>query len=255
MDNNGIGDFDVYEIMYRDAMLSKNSIPDKNIADDTVEEVDNLLSFKVNFPEDISNYTPMKDVLVFSGVKYELFPKIDDKTSEIGYYHKPVFKKKLNGNASEYIDRFNKFNINNLPLIEVARFLRINVVKSNQFDEALGQFNPYENKIVLGTDYIPVFIHELAHAVDYALPGQIVEKNYMEVVAEVSTVVLCKKYSIPINDFDSLYYCLNYKTSGITLEQMILRVSEIVKSIEIWRKNLCGSSHVFLSNNAEGKKC
>ena len=227
MVNTNIRDFSLYELLYRNAMFSKNEDInfDINISDDTSKKVMNIIADLQSLESKEMNE------LKFSDVVYEIFPKVD-ATGVLRFNTEPIFaNNNAIGNVNDYIDRFRNFNINNLPLIEVAKLLGIRVEKSNQIDK-LGTYRPTENRIILGTDYVPTFIHELAHAVDFHLSETTYEKHYSELVAELSTIILCKIYSIPIILSYSMYYLDSYTSSDINSKQLLNRVSEIVESIK-----------------------
>ena len=143
----------------------------------------------------------------------------------------------MNENVSDYIERFKNFNLDNLPLIEIAKFLKLKVEKSNQI-KVFGMYIHNEKRIVLGTDYAPTFIHELAHAIDFNLSEHMYEKNYSELVAELSTILLCKIYNIPLNISYSMYYLDSYSSLEINGKKMVNRASEIVESVKIIKEHI-----------------
>jgi hypothetical protein len=105
---------------------------------------------------------------------------------------------------NEYYNRFNNFNINKLPFIEITEYLKIKVYKSNRHRE-LGTYYQRSNSIMIGTDYLPVFIHELVHAVDYNLKKYEYKSiDYSEWIAELSQIVLCEIYNIQYYKSNSL---------------------------------------------------
>jgi hypothetical protein len=100
--------------------------------------------------------------------------------------------------------------------------------------ESFGCFDATENKIIMGSDYAPTFIHELVHAIDFIIPDYYYEEDYTELVAEFATLVICKTYGIQINTSYSLYY-LNIHTnskSGEKIGDVIKRVSLICEYIK-----------------------
>jgi hypothetical protein len=97
-------------------------------------------------------------------------------------------------------------DIESLPLINIARALNVNV----QFGFTDGFLEGYfstkvfsngkeEKVITLGTDEKIVFLHELSHAIDSILPGQNNEKEFKEVVAELSAAFLASFYNVSFN--------------------------------------------------------
>jgi hypothetical protein len=154
------------------------------------------------------------------------------------------------------LKEYRNININILPLIEVAKYLNIKVEKSFKLRIA-GQFLKKKNKIILCVDYAPVFIHELVHAIDYIL-GNPFEKyfidhharSYHELVAALSTFILCKSYNISIDIPHLLAYLNNYFNQEIDIPKIIERASLIcnyvnicveyinIKNIDAYRNNL-----------------
>ena len=225
------GNFTIYEIVHREAIFTKKRIINVNISDTTNKEVKNVLNDLKSVESKNGTYG-----ISFSDVIYELSPKIDEKTGAVRYDYEPfLINNKLGGNVNDYIKRFNEFDIDKLPLIEVAYFLKVKVEKSNQI-KALGRYIPNEKKIILGTDGARTFIHELAHAVDFALDDLFYEENYTELVAELSTIVLCKLYNIPNNVSYSKNYLDCFSSPEIDVKQLIHRVSEIVEGVKMCKE-------------------
>jgi hypothetical protein len=114
------------------------------------------------------------------------------------------------------MNRFKKFDINNLPFIDVAKLLGIKVKKASNI-KPYGEYIVEDKKIILGSDYIPTFIHEFVHAIIYItdikfiliLYGEMYNV-YEEFVAEFTAVVLCKIYNININIPYSIHYIKTY---------------------------------------------
>jgi hypothetical protein len=68
------------------------------------------------------------DEIKFSDVTYTKFPIFDEDNNYSGGNFVPVFlNKKKNIDPVEYMNRLKKFEINNLPFIDVAEFLGIKV--------------------------------------------------------------------------------------------------------------------------------
>jgi hypothetical protein len=144
----------------------------------------------------------------FSDVTYTKFPIFDEANNYSGGNYVPVFLNKM--------DRFKKFDIDNLPFIDVAKLLGIKVEKSANID-SYGRYMIKENKIILCSDYIPTFIHELVHAIVHITDIKFIlfyydemYDVYNEFVAEFTAVVLCKIYNININIPYSMYYIKMY---------------------------------------------
>jgi hypothetical protein len=130
----------------------------------------------------------------------------------IDYVYGPtLLNKDVEINAKDAIKRYDNFNISNLPLIEIAQYLNINVKKLKS-NENFGSFSRKNMTITLRTDLPCVYLHELSHAIDYLLgQNENTSKNSDEVVAELSALYLCKKYNINTNDENSIAYINAYK--------------------------------------------
>jgi hypothetical protein len=223
----------LYELRYRHYKYKKDE-PAINVSKNSNESIMNIL-------KDLRHTDPKKlDEIKFSDVICNISPVIDDETHKLTYRYEQIFiNSKKKGNPNEYADRFKKFDINTIPLIEVAKYLNIKVEKSNML-RPFGMFSPIKNKITLGSDYAPTFIHELVHAVDHILPDYYYEKHYTELVAEFSTVVICKEYNIQINISYSLYYLDSYITAETKIDDLIKRVSLICEYIKICKSKMTG---------------
>jgi hypothetical protein len=90
----------------------------------------------------------------------------------------------------------------------------------------------------MGSDYEPTFIHELVHAIDHILPNYEYELCYNELIAELSTIILCKAYNIPIDIPYSLYYLNMYPNSEVNIHKIINRVALIYETIKKCIKNI-----------------
>jgi hypothetical protein len=132
----------LYELRYRDYKYKEE--PVINVSVNSNESIMNIL-------KDFQYTDPKKmDEIKFSDVIYEIFPVINDETHKLTYRYEQIFiNRNKNGNPNEYVDRFKKFDINTIPLIEVAKYLNIRVEKSNML-RAFGSFRASENKLTLG---------------------------------------------------------------------------------------------------------
>lgn len=221
----------IYELLYRGYKYKKIE-SDLNISEETNKSVMDIL-------EDFQ-HIDAKDMeeIKFSDVIFDIFPVFDTTTQKLSYKYEPIFiNGKRDSDPNEYVDRFKKFNLNSLSLIEVAKYLNIKVEKSNIL-EAYGCFNIKENKITLCSDYPPTFIHELVHAIDHILPDYHYEKHFSELVAETSTVVLCRTYNISINNSYSMYYLNLYGNSEVNINDIIERVKLVCEYIKECIKNI-----------------
>jgi hypothetical protein len=216
--------FDMYELLYRDYKNYQHSNNQLNIdiSENTTKTTwDILKEFKTIKPGDMEE-------IKFSDLSYNLTATTNEETNALTYTYIPICENK---NINELIHRFRKLDINKLPLIEVAKYLNIKIEKS-MILRVLGRYNLRENKITLGSDYEPTFIHELVHAIDHILPNYNDELCHGELVAELSAVVLCRVYNIQFNLSYSLMYLNWYTSSETNIEEIIKRVSLIYEYIK-----------------------
>jgi hypothetical protein len=222
--------FDVYELLYRDY---KNYSHEHGIdvSESTIKIINDIL-------EDIRFYEPKDmDEIKFSDVSYHLTAAFNKEMNTLEYIYIPILKTKNNSiDVTRLVKRFRELDINKLPLIEVVKFLNIKIEKSNIL-EVFGRYNHVEHKITLGSDYVPTFIHELVHAIDHILPNRNDKLYYAENVAELSTILLCRIYNIPINISYSLYYLQIYNSSKINNDEVYKRVLLICEYIKICEEN------------------
>ena len=216
-----IGALNLYELIFRDYKPLKpviDIVPTENI-------IDHVLKIGINLGKSLS-FKP--EILNFSDVIYDLTPLASQKNNKITYKYVPKLKNvNKKSNAKQYMMKFKNFNINDLPFIDLARFLNIKVEKNNLLNNCYARYNPTKNKITLGTNYKPDFIHELAHAIDYFLPGKIDDYSFKELVAEFSTVVICKEYNIKINTSLSLRYLDYFSRKELVTRKLLERVAKI----------------------------
>jgi hypothetical protein len=232
------GDSDIlYELIYRNyksgCLKTNTNINVQNISENTVKIINKIIG-------DLKDIEPKdKKEIRFSDVTYNKVPVFDNKTNVLtSYEYVPIFVHgERKGNPNEYVKRFKKLDINNLPLIEIAKYLNIKVEKSNNI-ESFGKYNFAEHKIVVGCDYEPTFVHELVHAIDHILPNFEYDLCYNELIAEFTTIVLCKTYNIPIDIPYSLYYLDTYGNSEENIHKAINRVALIYETIKECIKNI-----------------
>ena len=234
---------DLYELSYRNYKTNNaakpekiNNIPNDNICRKTTRSILHILGSINKAP---SAATAAMEEINFSDIICNLKPVLDEQTQSISYRYEFIFHNVIGDkNPIEYIERFKKFNVNTLPLIDVAKQLNITVEKSNFLNKAYGRFIPNENKIILYSDYIPTFIHELVHAIDNNLGNNFENyhlddiKNFNELVAEAATFVICKTYNIPINEFYTLKYLDYYYRKNTNMDVFLKRVSLIYEFVK-----------------------
>ena len=227
---------DLYELIYRNYKLNENNIPDTDIyiSESKKKSILNILG-NIN-----KNKSITRGEINFSEILCAFMPIFEEKTQKISYRYEYFLKNgKKDIDPIKLMERYRNFDINNLPLIEVAKLLGINIEKSNVLEEANGQFIPGKNKIILGTDYAPTFIHELAHAIDHFLGNSFENyhtdeniKGFDELVAEASTFVICKTYNILIDESHALHYLDNFSSININTSEFINRVSLICEYVK-----------------------
>ncbi|MGL4986920.1 MAG: hypothetical protein ACRC5H_07275, partial [Treponemataceae bacterium] len=114
----------------------------------------------------------------------------------------PVFRvEDTQGENLVYQTRMKELNIEELPLIDVAKKLGVKVVAS-LCRQAEGSFSPSENTIRLNCADKQVFLHELSHSIDFKINGH--DKDHYdyalgEVVAELSSAFLGSLYGVTID--------------------------------------------------------
>jgi hypothetical protein len=251
----GYMNVDLYELAYRNYQLFEKEKSDTiiNISDLVISENTNK-NIKIVLKE-LQYAIPKNERISISDIEFYKRPIFDENNNLI-YWHSYLF---INGDKKvdpyRYLENFNRFNIDNLPLIEVAKYLNIKIEKSHTI-EVYGRYMDKEKKILLGTDSARTFIHELSHAVDYIFLNEnyteeyffgfsehvnIFEEEYVaeylkifgELVAELSTVLLCKIYNIPNDISYSKYYLDSYSNLELNIESkyIIKRVSLICEYI------------------------
>ena len=219
---------DIYDLFYRDIMLSNNKTSKPETA--LSEDINNKISLIL---DDILNIQAKEGQEIrFSDVICGIFPTIDKETNTLMNSYIPIIlDKNIICDAKEYIKRYTRFNINNLPFLDVARQLNVKIEKSNQL-EVYGKYIHSERKIILGSDYVLTFIHELTHAIDRFLPNTNNDTFFSELTAELSAIILCKLYNISIDIPYSISYLNSYSNFDINVNDLINRVSEIIEFVK-----------------------
>lgn len=224
-----MANIDIYEMRYRDIQHTDNILSNVSkiqISDQTNEEVHKILK------EIHGTKSEYMSEIMFSRASYDFFPKVDKDGNLIINERSPIFTNKdAKGNPKEYTEKFKSFDVNKLPLIEVAKYIGFTVEKSSQL-KFLGQCRHEEKKIIMGSDYSITFLHELAHAIDHLLPDYYYEENYSELVAELSAVVIAKYFNIPFNLSYSYHYLDGYSNYDVDAHAMLKRVKKIFEFVK-----------------------
>jgi hypothetical protein len=153
-----------------------------------------------------------------------------------GFKLMPVFAvEDTEGKPLDYEDRLKSFNVETLPLIDVARKLGVTVQAGLTFDGCSGSFSPDKNKITLGSANRQVFLHELSHAIDNTVPGKSSDYAFNEVVAELSAAFLGSLYGINVDIGSTKAYIKGWAGNGhvaFKVSEALQRVEEIYHFIE-----------------------
>jgi len=123
-----------------------------------------------------------------------------------------------------------RFEIDKLPLKAVADHLGVKVCPGLTVD-AYGFFKPDSKEIVLGTDDVTTWFHELGHAIDNEIPGKNEDYAFSEIVAELTSSVLCKTMGYPGHLEHTKAYIKEYNGKAhvaFTLSHAIDRVISIL---------------------------
>jgi antirestriction protein ArdC len=147
----------------------------------------------------------------------------------------PVFRvEDTEGKELDYEMRLREFKPDTLPLIDVARNLGIEVKPVLTYDKG-GFFLPGENVIGMGSNNHRTFLHELSHAVDFLLPGKVDDKEYGEVVAELSSAFLGSLYGAQVELENTVAYIQGWAGKGhvaFKVMEAVGRVEQIYHYIE-----------------------
>jgi antirestriction protein ArdC len=147
----------------------------------------------------------------------------------------PVFRvEDTEGKELDYKIRLSEFNPDTLPLIDVARTLGIEVKAVLTHDKG-GFFMPRENVIYMGSNNHRTFLHELSHALDFLLPGKVDDKEYGEVVAELSSAFLGSLYGAQVELENTVAYIQSWAGKGhvaFKVMEAVSRVEQIYHYIE-----------------------
>ena len=239
----GMSEF-LYGLLYRSHVSNRSNLPNNihgfRISADKIKVSENT---KKTIDEAMSEMLKIKsragNEIRFSNLVYDKVPVIDEENNGLTYGYVPVLKRRDGTvDINEHINRFRHFDVNNLPLIEVARHLNITVEKRETL-EPYGMFIPTENRIVMGSDNASTFIHELVHAIDFMLGTYTNDKNLDEVVTEFTTMVICMSYGIETDFHASMYYIDGYfDKSNFRIDEFLKRVWLIYECLQEIRRDI-----------------
>jgi antirestriction protein ArdC len=171
-------------------------------------------------------------ILVPVTVKQPKEGEIEEEVSKlIGFRCCPVFASdQTEGEPLPYeVGKESGFSIDKLPLKAVADHLGIKVC-SGLTVNAYGFFKPDSKEIVLGTDDITTWFHELGHAIDNEIEGKSEDYDFNEVVAELTSSTLCKTMGFKGHLENTKAYIKDYKGKAhiaFTLSHAVERVMKV----------------------------
>ena len=240
----------LYDLLYMDRVSGKGNIPNNihgfRISADRIKVSENTRkTIEGAMGEMLKIKSRAGNEIRFSNLVYDKVLVIDEENNGLTYGYVPVLKRRDGTvDINEHINRFRHFDINSLPLIEVARHLNITVEKRETL-EPYGMFIPTENRIVMGSENASTFIHELVHAIDIMLGTYTNDKNFDEVVAEFTTIVICMSYGIETDFHASMYYIDGYfDKSNFRNDEFLERVWLIYECLQEIRKDIMSRSQV-----------
>lgn len=153
----------------------------------------------------------------------------------VGFRCCPVFASdQTEGEPLPYeVGKESGFSIDKLPLKAVADHLGIKVCPGLTAN-AYGFFRPDTKQIVLGTDDITTWFHELGHAIDNEIEGRSDDYAFNEVVAELTSSTLCKTLGYLGHMKHTKAYIKTYKGKAhvaFTLSHAVDRVMKIYEYV------------------------
>jgi antirestriction protein ArdC len=153
-----------------------------------------------------------------------------------GFKEMPVFRvEDTEGAPLDYEERIKALDVDSLPLIDVAKSLGVKVEAGLTSAGVEGWFRKSTKQIRLGTANPVVFLHELSHAVDNALPDRSDSYAFNEVVAELSAAFLASLYGVKFDIALTQGYIKYWQGKGHVMIQVVdalKRVEQIYKFID-----------------------
>ena len=178
-----------------------------------------------------------KAVYILVPMLYKVKDKAEDEEEKElkGFKAMPVFRvEDTEGKELDYVENLREFDPASLPLIDVAQALGVTVSAGLTWDSG-GWFRPKDNSITMGSNDGQVFLHELSHAVDNALPEKNADYAFNEIVAELSAAFLCRLYGYPCSVDNTTAYIRGWSgraKDAFTFVKAMERVEEIYKYID-----------------------
>ena len=178
-----------------------------------------------------------KAIHIFVPMLYKSKPEDPENEEKklTGFKAMPVFRvEDTEGEELDYEIRLREFDPSALPLIDVAQSLGVSV-SAGLTGDAAGWFNRKDKSITMGCNDGQIFLHELSHAVDNALPGKNEEYAFNEVVAELSAAFLATLYGHTCNLDNTIAYIRGWSGKShvaCTFVKALERVEAIYHYIE-----------------------
>lgn len=121
------------------------------------------------------------------------------------------------------------------PLIDVAKQWEINVEYGAFFGRFYGYYQPGKDKIFLATHDVSTFFHELGHAAHKRVKGHLKggQDSEQEVVAEMTSAVLCQLYGFKNKERHSYEYIKRYSKGADVIKSVMKVLSEIEKCLDL----------------------
>jgi hypothetical protein len=122
--------------------------------------------------------------------------EVETDENKIRFVSIPVYDvSQTVGEPLPYQRRLEAININDLPLIQIAKAMGVAIDKAVSDGRAAGYYEISKREIILHTDNEGTFLHELSHAVYYHLGGKKeTAMPFQEVIAELSGCLLSSLY-------------------------------------------------------------
>jgi hypothetical protein len=177
-----------------------------------------------------------------------------------GFKEMPVFRvEDTDGAPLDYEERIKALDVESLPLIDVAKSLGVKVEAGLTDGGVAGWFRKSTKQIRLGSANPVVFLHELSHAVDNALPDKSDSYAFNEVVAELSAAFLASLYGVKFDIALTQGYIKYWQGKGHVVFQVVdalQRVEEIYRFIEGAKKKpavMINSGTLFQAVSIRGR--
>lgn len=121
------------------------------------------------------------------------------------------------------------------PLAEVAKDWGIKIEYGAFFGRFYGYYQPGKDKIFLATHDVSTFFHELGHAAHKRVKGHLKggQDSEQEIVAEMTSAVLCQLYGFKNKERRSYEYIKSYSKKGNVVKSIMKVLSDIEKCLDL----------------------